>query len=272
MPSILYQQVNLKPQMPYLINTFIREYDMSKANISVLRSANMINDATYQYLYYSDRMVRQTAVGNMIRDNKEVAKVLKRGILDAKRHLFEANQIEDWEVLSIKNDAVFVVGKQLLHTQFGDYYKFAEKNVYTIFLKLEELEVYYYDQFINGELFTSIDVKGINDEMLPLHQNGMIDLICEICYKLQREKIEDTLSYISKIYDDYINLRLPVDYYRNFDYKSKYMFTAKFSAFFMDTLPQEYLPYIDINRNLLILRDLMFIISNIYSNQKKGRG
>lgn len=271
MASTLYQLVNLKPNVPYIINTFIREYDMSKANINVLKSSGAIDESKYQYLCQADRMVRQTAVGNMIRENKEIAKILKRGIHDAKRQLFEANDIEDWEVLSIKNDAVFVIGKELTQTQFGDYYKFTNKNTYTVFLRLEDLEIYYYDQFINGQLSISIDVKGINDSLLPFHQFGMIDLICDVCYKLQRENIEDTLSYVAEMYDAYVNRRLPIDYYRNFDNKSKYSFISRFSVFLMDTVPLEYLPYVDINRNLLILRDLMSIVSHIYSNQKRGR-
>ena len=50
-------------------------------------------------------MVRQTFVGKLQRDNQSIVRILKDGIIEAKKMFFEANYIDDKDVLSIKNDA-----------------------------------------------------------------------------------------------------------------------------------------------------------------------
>lgn len=269
--SKLYNEIVYRPQIPYAVNTFIYEYDLSKANISSLRSQNIIDDDTYRRLYNSDRMTRQIEIGNMIRSNREIDKKLKHGIWEAKKRLFDANNINDWEVLTIKNDAVFILGRELLHTSVGDYYKFNCKNIYTIFLQLCNLEIYYYDRFINNQLSVNIDVKGINDNLLPLHESGMLGLICDVCASLQREDPAHTIQYLSSVYEQFITRQLPVPYYREFNATSKYVFRSKYTIFSMDDILPEYISCIDINCNLLILRNLLNIVSNIYMNNRRAR-
>ena len=64
--SKLYNEIVYRPQIPYAVNTFIYEYDLSKANISSLRAQNIIDDDTYRRLYNSDRMTRQIEIENMV--------------------------------------------------------------------------------------------------------------------------------------------------------------------------------------------------------------
>ena len=106
---MIYEKTNYSAGLNYLNNTFIREYDISKANINVLFSKGIIDKRTYDYLYESERMIRQIFVGKLIKNNNGVSDVLKQGILEARKNLFEANDIKDYEVLSIKNDAVFII-------------------------------------------------------------------------------------------------------------------------------------------------------------------
>lgn len=273
--STLYNQSIYHPPIPYLVNTFICEYDMSKANINSLRSQDLISDEQYNYLCNADRMERQIYIGNMLRNDKTktIAKQLKNGIINGKKMLFETNELHDHEILAIKNDAVFVIGRDLQYTEFGKYYKFQKKNVYTVFMKLQNLEVYYYDRFVNGALDINIDVKGIDDSLLPLHENGIIDIICSVCSYIQRGSIKDALMYITDIHERYINRMLPIEYYREFDYRSQYPFYTRYSLFYLNNIETEltdrFINNIDINRNLLIIRDIQFIISNIYTNMNR---
>lgn len=264
--SQLFNNVNLAPQFPYIVNCYIREYDLQKANISVLRKLNIIDEETYLRLYHSDRMYRQVFVGNMIKENKDISYALKRGLINAKQRLFELNSIQDYEVLCIKNDAVFVVNKELTSTTVGKYLNFMCKNVYTIFMKLCNLEVYYSDRFLpNGQLSINVDVKGISDKLLPLHQGGMLDLICTTCNMLQRFTPSETINYLMEMYDLFVQRRLPNEYYREFNQISRYAFQSRYSIFYMNTITDEYRSVVDINRNLLIIRDLISIVSNLYT-------
>lgn len=97
----------------------------------------------------------------------------------------------------------------------------------------------------------------------------MLELICEVCYRLQREKIEDTMSWIIQIYDKFINRQLPKEYYRNFDNISMYKIHTFARVASLVDIDDSMIQYLDINRNLLILRDLVSIISDIYRMKVK---
>ena len=109
--SDLYTRVNYSSDISYLNNVFIYELDISKANISILYSLEAIDKETYEYLYNAERMVRQVYIGKLMKNNKKIIKILKTGIIAAKKMLFESNNIQDYDVLSIKNDAVFLINR-----------------------------------------------------------------------------------------------------------------------------------------------------------------
>ena len=91
---MLWENINYLAEISYLPNTLIYEYDISKANINVLYSKGVIDKKTYDYLYNAERMTRQVYVGKLQRD-KAIVDILKAGIIEAKKILFEANDIKD---------------------------------------------------------------------------------------------------------------------------------------------------------------------------------
>ncbi len=263
--SYLWNLLNYKTSIKYLTNTYIREYDLSKANINSLLYTGRISQDEYNKFLNMDKKNREVSIGLMIKNDRSIYKDIQKGIIEAKRKLFISNSINDFEVVSIKNDAVFIHGRALQYTQFPPF-DFKMKNEYTIYLQLQELEVYYGDSIdqYTGEIVTNLDIKGIGDNTLLLHQNGILDLICEVCYRLQREKIEDTMSWIIQIYERFINRELPKEYYRTFDIQSLYKIHTFTRVASLIDIDESMVPYLDINRNLLILRDLVSIVSDIY--------
>ena len=261
----LWRNLNYKTSIKYLVNTYIREYVLSKANINALLYTNRISKEEYDKFLSMDKKDREVSIGLMIKNDRSIYSDIQKGIIEAKRKLFLSNSIEDFEVVSIKNDAVFTHGRKLQFTEFPPF-NFVIKNEYTIYLQLQELEVYYRDTIdpYTGEILTNLDVKGIGDNNLLLHQNGILDLICEVCYRLQREKIEDTMSWISNIYEKFIKKELPKDYYRCFDTFSMYKVHTFTRVATLSDVDDSMVPYLDINRNLLILRNLISIVSDIY--------
>ena len=135
---MLFDKVNYTADISYLTNVFIYEYDISKANINILYTKNVISKEIYDYLYNAERMTRQVYVGKLCKD-VSISNILKAGIIEAKKMLFEANNIQDRDILSIKNDAVFIINKKLANTEFG-LIKFMKKNVYTSFYKINGIE------------------------------------------------------------------------------------------------------------------------------------
>ena len=266
----LWKSINYKTPIKYFLNTYIREYDISKANISALLQQGVISKPLYESFLNMDKREREIKIGLWIRKDRSIYRSIQNGIIEAKRLFCESNNIEDYRIVSIKNDAIFLEGNLVKNTSFYPY-NFKIKNTYTIYMQLKNLEVYYGDSIDpnTGLVNTHIDIKGIPDETLVLHKNGMLDLICDICYRLQRENISDTMSYLSNFYSDFIQRKLPKEYYRDFDSFSGFTFHTYIRKCSLPEISDDMIPVVDINRNLSILRDLMSIVIDVYNKQMR---
>ncbi len=261
---MIYDKVNYTSDISYLANTIIYEYDISKANINVLYSKGAIDKQTYDYLYNANRMIRQVYIGKLQRDDKNIVSILKQGIIEAKKMLFEANNIEDYEVLSIKNDAVFLINRRLNNTKFG-LIEFKEKNQFTSFYKINNLEIYYvYNQFSKYE---NIEVKGISDDNIKYHNNYMIELLKDIFFTVQTSGVEIAMRMLKEFYLQYISYQLPVGYYRKFNSDS--MFHIKSNSIYntgfdIDNITEDNKNILDISYNISVLLELQKILSSMY--------
>lgn len=263
---MLFNEVNYTADISYLTNVFIYEYDISKANINILYTKKVIDKNTYEYLYNSERMVRQVYIGKLCKD-KNISDILKSGIIEAKKMLFEANDIQDNDVLSIKNDAVFIINKILQNTKF-DLINFIQKNVYTSFYKLNGMEFYYYFNNITKE--ERIDIKGISNSKIKYHENYFLQIIKDLFYSLQVNGVEITMRMLKDIYNDYITLKLPIQCYRNFDINSDYHlnFTSFLNTgYCIENATENQKNIINITKNLSILVEFQRILSSIYFNK-----
>lgn len=261
----LYNQMNYKSPYPYIINTFINEYDIKAANINALLSEGMIDRDEYNRYMSMPKKHREIEIGLLSRKDSSVYKTIKKGIIHAKKQLFESNNIDDTKVLSIKNDAVFVMGDPLEYTVFGNY-EFKLKNTYNVFLRLDNLEIYY--GILPDSGLINIDVKGISDSKLPLHQYGILTVISTVCDLLYRYNHKEAIKYCVDTCRRYLNKQLPYDYYREFDSRSMYRICTRYQSFYFDTIDEELFKYVDLNRNLIIFRHILYILSTIHPNMR----
>ena len=264
----LWQNINYTSGISYLNNVFIYEVDIQKANINVLFEKGVIDKSTYDFLAKTERMVRQVYVGKLQKD-PAVSSVLKQGISEAKKKLFEANGILDYEVLSIKNDAVFLIGRVPRIREFG-LIKFMPKNTYTGFYRVLNYEFYYFYNSITKEEY--LHVKGISDRSLALHENYFLQFLKDLFFTIQCNGIEIALRLMKEYYMQYIRLELPVGHYRKFDPISDYHFkvhTGIGTGFSINEAKDEQKPTLDISMNLKILMELQKILNNIYFSKYK---
>ena len=270
MVSDLWRMTNYRTPIKFIINQYIREYDISKANINSLLYTNRISKKDYDLLCSLDKTDREITVGMMIKKDPSIYTSINTGVTEGKRRLFLANNLEDINIVAIKNDAVFVVHKDLSNTDFPPF-KFAVKNIYTSYIQLADLEIYYSDHYNteDGSIKTHIDIKGINDKNIPLHVNGMLDVICDTCYMLQRDNAFEAGQYLMGVYEKYVRRELPLNYYRTFDAFSSYQFHSFTHTMRLDSIDESMLINLDINRNLLILRELLNIVIYEYNNKKR---
>lgn len=267
----IYDNINYTADISYLTNTFITEYDISKANINILYTAGVISKDIYKYLYSAERMERQRYVGMLQKNNNGIVKILQKGIRDAKEKLFIENNIQNYEVLSIKNDAVFIISRKLNNTKFG-IIEFVPKNIYTSFYKIDykfiDLEFFYY--YNNIDKSESLDIKGLSDKNRILHEDYFIQILKDIFYSMQMTGPEITLRMIKDIYNKYISLEFPIECYRKFNYDSTYHLTVyknSDTGYWMNNPPDSFKPLLDISYNLQILIELQKLIISNYFNK-----
>ena len=261
----LLRSPNYSMKVDYIISSYIREYDISKANINILYKYGVLSKEKYEYYLTADRMTRQIDIGLMQKDPK-VTKVLQNGIMEAKRNFFEANNIEESDVLTIHNDAIFIINKIPTITKF-DNIEFINKNTYTSYYKLGPLEIYYFYDPINN--IENIDIKGINDDRLKIHEDYFLEFLKVVFSSAQTENIKDTLDIIITFYKQYINRELEIGYYRNFDSESAYYIKSdisRYSVFRAYTLEEHNKYDIDINCNLQLIIQLYKYFSSIHLN------
>ena len=89
----------------WLINKHIREYDLSKANISILLDTGFITKDQYTKYFNMPKQEREISVGILQRDNKEIAKGLSDGFKLIRERFFKENDLNEEEVLYIDKDS-----------------------------------------------------------------------------------------------------------------------------------------------------------------------
>ena len=258
----LLQGPNYNSSYNIILNSFIREYDLSKANINALYSRGVIDKAMYDNLYSADKAIREKQIGLMIRSDKNIYKEIQAGIMEAKRNLILSNNIDLEDIVSIKNDAVFVMNNKLENTTFG-LMDFKLKNTYTIYIKINRYEFYYYFNSYNQE--EKLDVKGINDNKLEYHRNHFMDFLLALFNTLQVDSIIPAVNILQNFSLAYINRQLDPNYYRKFNSESNFDLLNGYSS---DVYVSD-INLIDIRYNYEILRDLYGVLLSFYFKKVK---
>ncbi|MGL6099462.1 MAG: hypothetical protein ACRC0G_07540 [Fusobacteriaceae bacterium] len=215
MESTLYMKDTYTIESLYE-DAIIREYDMSEAGYSIIKEFNLLSDATLRKLEIMSKTERLREIGLLQIDNKNFSNKLKKGFEDCRKIFFQENSIHDKDVVSIKKDAIFIKDRVCKNTRFGKNIEFKLKNKYSCFMNLNGVEFYY------NEKFDELDVKGVNDSLLFLHEKGMVKIIKDIIKIVNSSTPEYICSKLQKVVKDYKEFRLEPDSYREFNRYSKF--------------------------------------------------
>ena len=153
--------------------------------------------------------------------------------------------------------------------EFNNYY-FAKKNIFTFFFKFFKNSEWYY-RFDQQTMSDIIEVKGIKDEKLIYHKDYFLKFLADISYNLQRSSIEETINRCNEFLEDYLNRRLEIGYYREFNSTSEFRITFQQlnKSYITPELGQGDVENLDINFNLRVLRDLIKVVDQIYFSQRR---
>lgn len=256
------KDVYINKDIDYLVSTYIREYDMRKANISILLSKGLITQSEFDY--YASLKNRSVVIGLLQRDNEEIKRELNNGFREYRQKFFEANNIQDHEVLAIRKDAIFLISKEARTTTF-DYVNFVNKNTYTSFYRIFGYEYYYMcDRIRMTEQF---DVKGISDKVLPVHENYFCELL-KCVFEAAELNIQDAMGILSGFLSDYMQFKVEPGFYREFNDMSTYRVNSPFFMGYNLTELYNFNPnMIDISYNRRIMELILSYYMKILMNK-----
>ena len=204
----------LNKDIDYLFNMDIREYDLKDAGFSIIKQYRLLPKDKIDYLSKMDKTNRKIEIGMLRKYSKTFSDDLSKGFIEARKTFFSANDLTDDDILSVKNDAIFVIKKQC-QGQFGEL-DFRVKNEYLGYLYLNKIEFYY------SALTDRVDVKGIDDELVELHRNHMIDFFKDVfSMKIYSER-KVFIKFLTDFIKAYRRLDLELEYYRELSQDSLY--------------------------------------------------
>lgn len=198
------------PNIEFLFNSLIYEYDMKDAGFSIIKSYNLLDIDMIKKLSKLDKKVRTIEIGKLMGQNKEFSNRLNSQFGEIRKFFIDSNYISDNDLISVKKDALFCI-KECSQLKFGSI-EFRIKNKYSSYIRFpynNNLEIYYND---GGQ----IDVKGINDFNLDKHRLYMLDFIYK-CINYLENKNPIIKRFIIKFINDYKSLKLDQAYYLEFN-------------------------------------------------------
>lgn len=256
--SLYKRDLYLNRNVQLLKGQLIIEYDLKSANTSLCREYNLLPEEKIQELEYFPKQKRVETIGKMQRKDKEFKQKLKDAFLDIRRRFFFENDIEDGDILSVKKDAIFCL-REVSHTEFGSC-RFVKKNVYTSYLYANSLEFYYSPPGISGD--GRIDVKGIGDNALKLHEDFMLKFLTRFFFHLENSSKKTLYGFISRFITKYKHLELDIGYYREFNNLSMVRLNDSNEMYEDPTfIPyQDRHAHLDISYNFQLLLEIIGII------------
>jgi len=187
-----YEKDNwVNPNISYVINKSIFEYDIQSAGLSMLKQFGNLSKQQIIQLENMDKHSRVIAIGNLQKD-PNVNEIIKNGFIQSRKMFILENNININNIIAVKKDAIFHIGN-VNKLNFG-YINFIKKNEYSSYVKfLNEIEFYYN--------YSHSDIKGIGEYNEKIHSLYLTKIINELIHLLEindNKYKRKLMSFISK--------------------------------------------------------------------------
>ena len=204
------------PDTDFLISKNIFEYDIKSAGYNLIKYFNLLPTSKIDYLDNLSRTDRHIQIGIFERNDRDFAKKLTKSFTDIRKIFFKENNLNEDNVVSIKKDAIFVIGKECEKTKFGNI-EFVKKNKYTSFHRFDNIEMYYRNSK------NSLDIKGIRDELLYQHEDYFISFLKRAFRLIEFNDQKTFISFMKRFIMSYRLRHLEIEYYRELSPDSLYV-------------------------------------------------
>ena len=209
------KQVWTNQNIQYMFHEHIYEYDMVAASLSISKRFQLLDNDLITQLNLMKKEDRVVKIGLLQRENKDFSESLLSGIRDIRQKFIIQNNLTEDDIIALHSDAVFMKTKRKVITEIEGV-KFAKKGEWTSFIRYKNIDMYYANDFIK--------YQNINKDMLMEQTLGM-NLHIKKIFQMLEDYDEDVFTYLSKFQMQYLQDKLPQQYYVPFgrvgaDYKA----------------------------------------------------
>ena len=211
MYSLYQKHLYINNNYDFIKSASIKEYDIEAAGLNILIAKKMLTDKQIEYYSNLPKKERNIKLGLLQRgkDGRPYAKAVSDGLKEYRLKFFEANNIDENKVLSIRRDAIFVVNTNIKEKRF-DNIRFRAKNTYSTYYQINKCDFLYSDRK------DKLDIKGIDDENIKLQEDYLLYDIKKII-KLNQVSSRAACDYLYDFANKYRHKKLDVEYYRELD-------------------------------------------------------
>ena len=203
----------VNPNIEYLFNDEIIEYDIKDAGISIVKQYKLLGQDDLKNLMSLDKKSCHVLLGNLQRERPGLSKALSSRFAELRElFLYTNNLSTEKNVISIKKDAIYTIGpcKKLKF----DTIEFTPKNIYSSYIRFVNnmnIEIYYSQ---NG-----LDIKGIGDSGKNKHRLYLIDFLRKTIGYLETKNFY-IKKFLRTFIDEYKKMKLDDGYYLEFNNRS----------------------------------------------------
>lgn len=235
--------ISTNTSIPFIHGEEIIEWDIHSANTSLMRYYKLCDEKLIEKAESLKKDERVIFIGKMMRKSKDFAINLENAFTSIMKEFIKVNNLQEEDIVSFKKDAVFVRNKKITTSKFGEV-EFIPKNKYSGLILIPGYEFYYSEN--------TIDVKGISDDVLPLHKDGVLAFISNIMEVYS--SFNDLNRFLKSYSDAYKKRELYYNAYREFTSDSKFRVMMFGEEVLMD----------EINDELLQSTNIIFNYMKIY--------
>lgn len=203
----------LNPNIEYIFNTDIIEYDIKDAGFTLIKQYKLLPETKIRELEGMGKGVeRHIAVGNLQREDKEFSNMLLKKFAEIRAVFIAENKLTDDNIISVKKDAIYTIGR-CKKTRF-DLIAFDDKNHYTSYIRfarINNMELYY--------SFDGIDIKGMSDSAVNRHRLFMLSFLNSVIPYIESHDVRSR-KFIMNFINEYKGSILDREYYVEFNSRS----------------------------------------------------
>lgn len=203
----LSQKNNYTSTIKYIKNTIITEYDMESAGLNILTELGYFSEDERNRLLSINKLDRNIIIGKLLRNNPKMVEDLENGFTQARKIFFEKNNIDEYDVISIKRDAIFIIGNKKIDSNISKYVRIRPKNRYSSYLNIMGYENYY-----NRDT-DKLDVKKYTKEVEAVHKDFLLKDLKEILRNSELGLVKENFIKLAVLKDKMVSYNLDKEYY-----------------------------------------------------------